>query len=85
MAGTTLERNVAVTYAGAQTPVPGMNGAACPDLVYPNYGDWGFVKVQLDPRSFDSPRAHLAPSTIRCCARCCGKACGTAFATASCR
>jgi aminopeptidase N len=55
-----LERNIAVTYKGAKTAVPGMNGAACPDLVYPNYGDWGFVKVQLDPRSFDSARSHLA-------------------------
>jgi aminopeptidase N len=55
-----LDRNVAVTYKGARTAVPAMNGAACPDLVYPNYGDWGFVKVQLDPRSFDSARAHLA-------------------------
>jgi aminopeptidase N len=55
-----LERNVAVTYKGAKTPVPALNGAACPDLVYPNYGDWGFVKVQLDPRSFDSARTHLA-------------------------
>jgi len=55
-----LERNIAVTYKGAKTAVPAMNGAACPDLVYPNYGDWGFVKVQLDPRSFDSARAHLA-------------------------
>nr|WP_198115636.1 aminopeptidase N [Massilia rhizosphaerae] len=55
-----LERNVAVTYKGARTPVPAMNGAACPDLVYPNYDDWGFVKVQLDQRSFDSARAHLA-------------------------
>jgi aminopeptidase N len=55
-----LERNVAVTYKGAKTAVPAMNGAACPDLVYPNYGDWGFAKVQLDPRSFDSARTHLA-------------------------
>jgi aminopeptidase N len=55
-----LERNVAVTYKGAKTPVPAMNGAACPDLVYPNYDDWGFVKVQLDQRSFDSARSHLA-------------------------
>ncbi|WP_229503772.1 aminopeptidase N [Massilia putida] len=55
-----LERNVAVTYKGAKTPVPAMNGAACPDLVYPNYDDWGFVKVRLDQRSFDSARSHLA-------------------------
>jgi aminopeptidase N len=55
-----LDRNVAVTYKGAKTAVPAMTGAACPDLVYPNYGDWGFVKVQLDERSFASARAHLA-------------------------
>jgi aminopeptidase N len=58
--GYKLERNVAVTYKGAKTAVPAMNGAACPDLVYPNYADWGFVKVQLDPRSFDSARSHIA-------------------------
>jgi aminopeptidase N len=55
-----LDRKVAVTYKGASTAVPGMVGAACPDLVYPNYEDWGFVKVQLDGRSFDSARARLA-------------------------
>jgi aminopeptidase N len=54
-----LDRKVPVTYKGATTAVPGMVGAACPDLVYPNYEDWGFVKVQLDPRSFDSARAQL--------------------------
>jgi aminopeptidase N len=55
-----LDRKAAVIYKGAQTKVPGMVGAACPDLVYPNYEDWGFVKVQLDKRSFDSARAGLA-------------------------
>jgi aminopeptidase N len=54
-----LDRTVPVTYKGASTPVAGMVGAACPDLVYPNYEDWGFVKVQLDARSFDSARARL--------------------------
>ncbi len=53
-------RTVPVTYKGAQTTVPGMTGADCPDLVYPNFGDWGFVKVQLDQRSFATARAHLA-------------------------
>jgi aminopeptidase N len=55
-----LDRKVAVTYKGASTRVSGMVGAACPDLVYPNYEDWGFVKVQLDSRSFDSARERLA-------------------------
>lgn len=55
-----VDRKVAVTYKGADTVVPGMVGASCPDLVYPNYDDWGYVKVQLDGRSFDSARQHLA-------------------------
>ncbi|SFD10487.1 aminopeptidase N [Massilia yuzhufengensis] len=55
-----LAKNVPVTYAGANTRVPGMVGAACPDLVYPNYQDWGFVKVQLDKRSFATARTTLA-------------------------
>jgi aminopeptidase N len=55
-----LDRKVAVTYKGASTGVPKLVGAACPDLVYPNYDDWGFVKVQLDSRSFGSARERLA-------------------------
>lgn len=55
-----LVKNVPVTYTGAKTAVPDMNGAACPDLVYPNYQDWGFAKVQMDQRSFDTARTSLA-------------------------
>jgi aminopeptidase N len=55
-----LSKNVPITYAGAKTNVPGLVGAACPDLVYPNYQDWGFVKVNLDQRSFDTARTTLA-------------------------
>lgn len=55
-----LAQNVAVTYAGATTKVPGLVGTSCPDLVYPNYQDWGFVKVQLDGRSFATARARLS-------------------------
>ena len=51
---------VPVTYKGATTTVPGLAGSACPDLVYPNYQDWGFVKVQLDKRSFETARANLS-------------------------
>lgn len=54
-----LIKNIALTYKGARTEVPGMLGMACPDLVYPNYQDWGFVKVQLDDRSFGSAGEHL--------------------------
>ncbi|WP_332876373.1 aminopeptidase N [Massilia sp. S19_KUP03_FR1] len=55
-----LGKNVAVTYRGASTSVPGLVGSACPDLVYPNYQDWGFVKIALDARSQATTRAHLA-------------------------
>ncbi|RLM53108.1 aminopeptidase N, partial [Halobellus sp. Atlit-31R] len=48
-----------VTYSGAKTSVPGMVGASCPGLVYPNYQDWGFVKVNLDKRSFETARTTL--------------------------
>ncbi|WP_373888778.1 aminopeptidase N [Massilia sp. ZL223] len=55
-----LVKNEPVTYKGARTAVPALNGAACPDLVYPNYQDWGFAKVQLDKRSFETARSSLA-------------------------
>jgi aminopeptidase N len=55
-----LDKNVAVTYSGAATPVPALVGAACPDLVYPNYQDWGFAKVQLDKRSFATAQSSLS-------------------------
>jgi len=55
-----LRNNVAVTYSGAATKVPAMIGSACPDLVYPNYQDWGFAKVQLDKRSFATAQTSLS-------------------------
>jgi aminopeptidase N len=58
-----LAQNVAVTYSGARTAVPGLVGSACPDLVYPNYQDWGFVKVELDKRSFETARTGLSGVT----------------------
>jgi len=57
--GMALSRNVAVTYKGAETTVPELVGAACPDLVYPNYQDWGFAKVALDQKSFATAQASL--------------------------
>jgi aminopeptidase N len=55
-----LDKNVAVTYSGVATPVPALVGSACPDLVYPNYQDWGFAKVQLDKRSFSTTQGSLS-------------------------
>ncbi|MFC5458837.1 aminopeptidase N [Massilia niabensis] len=58
--GLTSLQTVPVTYKGATTRVPALVGTPCPDLVYPNYQDWGFVKVQLDKRSFGTARDNLA-------------------------
>lgn len=55
-----LSDKQSVTYQGASTDVPAMVGKACPDLVYPNYEDWGYAKVVLDPASFNTARTRLA-------------------------
>jgi len=57
--GLALSKNVAVTYQGAVTAVPELKGAACPDLVYPNYQDWGYAQVQLDKKSFATAQSSL--------------------------
>ncbi|USX27691.1 aminopeptidase N [Oxalobacteraceae bacterium OTU3CINTB1] len=57
--GLSLGKNVAVTYKGAVTAVPELKGAACPDLAYPNYQDWGYAKVQLDKKSFATAQSSL--------------------------
>lgn len=49
--GANFLAGVPVTYKGAETPVQFPEGIACPDLIYPNLDDWGYVKVQLDQRS----------------------------------
>lgn len=40
-----------IYYAGAKTDIDQLKGKACPDLVYPNEADWGYVKVDLDQKS----------------------------------
>ncbi len=55
----TLAKAIPVLYKGANTEVREAIGHACPDLVYPNEGDWGYVKVDLDDRSFESVKQHI--------------------------
>ncbi|MFT3807077.1 aminopeptidase N [Arenimonas sp.] len=55
-----LSEKLPVTYSGASTEVPALVGKACPALVYPNYEDWGFTKVVLDPVSFATARTQLS-------------------------
>jgi aminopeptidase N len=54
-----LSSNTAVTYQGSVTEVNELIGQQCPDLVYPNYQDWGFVKVNLDQNSFTTAKNNL--------------------------
>ncbi|MDJ0878816.1 MAG: aminopeptidase N [Halieaceae bacterium] len=46
-----LSRELPLVFDGARTPVPEAEGAPCPDFVYPNYGDYAYIKVALDERS----------------------------------
>lgn len=46
-------------YKGEITRVPQLVGQECPDLVYPNEGDWGFVKVDLDEQSLQTTKAKI--------------------------
>lgn len=54
-----LDREIQVEFAGGRTAVPAAEGAACPDLVYPNYGDHAYIKVALDERSIATAREHI--------------------------
>ncbi len=45
------DATIPVTYAGTRTAVPAAVGRPCPDLVYPNHDDMGYVLVRLDPRT----------------------------------
>jgi aminopeptidase N len=49
-----------VDYQGASTQVASLQNQTCPDLVYPNYEDYDFVKVRLDPKTLATAKAHLA-------------------------
>ena len=48
-----------VMYKGATTEIKDVIGQTCPDLVYPNEADWGYVKVDLDEKSLASAQKHI--------------------------
>ncbi len=54
-----LDSNIAITYQGAKTAVKDAIGKDCPDMAYPNYQDFDFVKVELDARSLATTKAAL--------------------------
>ena len=52
-------RAIDVNYHGKRTEVKPLIGSRCPDLVYPNYLDLGYVKVSLDTRSLETVKTAL--------------------------
>lgn len=54
-----LTQAIPVLYKGESTTIKEAVGKACPDLVYPNEGDWGYVKVVLDEKSQASVKKHI--------------------------
>jgi len=58
-----LTQKIAVIYKGKVTKVNELIGSQCPDLVYSNYQDWGFVKVNLDDTSFTTAKQYLSKMT----------------------
>lgn len=44
-------RSIPFTIAGKTSLVKSLEGESTPDLIFPNLGDWGYVKVRLDPDS----------------------------------
>lgn len=46
-----LNRSINVTVKGERTEVAKLKGKLCPDIVYPNFKDYGYLRVHLDRRS----------------------------------
>ncbi|WP_323846562.1 aminopeptidase N [Microbulbifer magnicolonia] len=54
-----LSKAIPVLYRGAQTNVAEAVGQPCPQIVYPNEGDWAFAKVNLDAVSVENMAKHI--------------------------
>jgi aminopeptidase N len=57
--GIRLDRTLPVTVAGSKTELPELKGKPCPEMIVPNYGDWGFVDMELDRKSIATLKANL--------------------------
>jgi aminopeptidase N len=49
-----------ISYSGAETAVAGAVGKPCPELVFPNYNDQDYVRVELDPVSLETAKKRLS-------------------------
>ncbi|WKT60199.1 aminopeptidase N [Microbulbifer thermotolerans] len=54
-----LNKAIPVLYKGEKTQVTDAVGLPCPQIVYPNEGDWAFAKVNLDPVSVENMSKHI--------------------------
>lgn len=54
-----LIKEATVGYQSAATPWPAAKGLACPDLVFPNHGDYDYAKVILDAKTFKNASNSL--------------------------
>ncbi len=48
-----------VNYTGPKTSIAGLIGKPCPTLVFPNYNDYDYVKIELDPTSLHETLASM--------------------------
>ncbi len=55
-----LSKTLNVSYSKASTDLPEALGQPCPAFVFPNYQDYDYVKVELDPVSLEVASQHLA-------------------------
>lgn len=55
----TATKSIPVLYKGEKFVIDDAVGSICPDLVYPNQDDWGYVKVDLDDKSFETLTQHI--------------------------
>jgi aminopeptidase N len=58
--GERIGEPIPATYSQAETSIGEARGRPCPDFVYPNDGDYDFVKVRLDPASLEAVRGSVA-------------------------
>ncbi|MCB0378428.1 MAG: aminopeptidase N [Bdellovibrionales bacterium] len=55
-----LNQSFDITYNRETTRVNKVRGKLCPHIIYPNYQDHDYAKVQLDPKTVDFLKDHLS-------------------------
>lgn len=51
---------LAIKYQGERTKIRAAEGLDCPEFVYPNVADWGYVKINLDEKSRQLLKQHIS-------------------------